>query len=205
MKMRILIFGAGRVGTNLATFLEKKHDVTIVDIDKDVCDRLASESNLKVVHGDTTDPALLDELKLGDADFIFAVTGHEEANFLIALYAKHAKCKRVICRASEPKYSRLMQRLEVEPLLPEWTLARELASMVMHPVITLLLDPRFSQIELLEKAVPGNMEGKTVAEVAQKENAAIAAIYDGEKFHPAEPDFELKKNMKIVYVKHNKK
>ena len=203
--MKILIFGAGRVGTNLATFLEKKHDVTIVDLDKEVCDRLASESDLKVIHGDTTDPALLDELKLGEADFIFAVTGHEEANFLIALYAKQAKCKRVICRASEPKYSKLMQRLDVEPLLPEWTLARELASMVMHPVITLLLDPRFSQIELLEKNVPGNMEGKTVAEVAKKENAAIAAVYDGEMFHPAEPDLELKKNMKIVYVKHNKK
>ena len=203
--MKILIFGAGRVGTNLANFLEKKHDVTIVDIEKDVCDRLASESNFHVIHGDTTDPALLDELKLGEADFIFAVTGHEEANFLIALYAKQAKCKRVICRASEPKYSKLMQRLDVEPLLPEWTLARELASMVMHPVITLLMDPRFSQIEILEKDVSGNMDGKTIAEVAKKENAAIAAVYDGENFHPAEPELVLKKGMKIVYVKHNKK
>ncbi len=203
--MKILIFGAGRVGTNLATFLEKKHDVTIVDINKDVCDRLASESDFKVIHGDTTDPALLDELKLGETDFIFAVTGHEEANFLIALYAKQEKCKRVICRASEPKYSKLMQRLDVEPLLPEWTLARELASMVMHPVITLLLDPKFSQIEIMEKVVPGGMDGKTVAEVAKKEHAAIAAVYDGEMFHPAEPDFVLHKNMKIVYVKHNTK
>jgi len=203
--MKILIFGAGRVGTNLARFLEKKHDVTIVDINKDVCDLLASESDFNVICGDTTDPQLLDELKLGEADFIFAVTGHEEANFLISLYAKHENCPRVICRASEAKYSKLMQRLDVEPLLPEWTLARELASMVMHPIITLLMDPRYSQIEILEKNVPGGYDGKTVAEVAQKEHAAIAAVYDGEVFHPAEPDFELKKDMKIVYVKHNKK
>ncbi len=203
--MKLLIFGAGRVGTNLATFLEKKHDVTIVEINKDVCDRLASESNFHVICGDTTDPELLDELKLGEADFIFAVTGHEEANFLIALYAKHAKCKRVICRASEPKYSKLMQRLGVEPLLPEWTLARELASMVMHPVITLLLDPQFSQIEMLEKEVSGSLDGKSIADASKKEKATIAAIYDGEQFQPASPDLVLKKGMKIVYVKHNPK
>ncbi|MBD3397621.1 hypothetical protein GF412_00605 [Candidatus Micrarchaeota archaeon] len=203
--MKIQIFGAGRVGTNLAKLLEKKHEVTIVDIDKEVCDQLASESDFNVIHGDTTDPALLDELKLGEADFIFAVTGHEEANFLIALYAKQAKCKRVICRASEPKYSKLMQRLEVEPLLPEFTLARELASMVMHPVITLLLDPRFSQIEMIEKPVAGGIDGKTVAEACEKEKATIAAIYDGENFRPAAPDLKLQKGMKVVIVKHNPK
>ena len=61
--MRVLIFGAGRVGTNLARFLEKKHEITIVDMEKSVCDRLASESDFNVVCGDTTDPALLDDLK----------------------------------------------------------------------------------------------------------------------------------------------
>ena len=108
--MRVLIFGAGRVGTNLARFLEKKHDFTVVDMEKSVCDRLASESDFNVVCGDTTDPMLLDDLKLGSADFVFAVTGHEEANFLVALYAKQARAKRVVCRASEPKYSKLMER-----------------------------------------------------------------------------------------------
>ena len=203
--MKVVIFGAGRVGTNLAKFLEKKHELTVVDQSKEVCDRLASESDFNVIHGDTTDPALLDDLKLDEADFVFAVTGHEEANFLVSLYAKHANAKRVVCRASEPKYSKLMQRLEVEPLLPEWTLARELASMVMHPVITLLLDPRFSQVEMVEKSIGGSLDGKTIGEASEKEKAAIAAIYDGEQFQPAAPDFVLKKGMKIVIIKHNPK
>ncbi len=203
--MKILIFGAGRVGTNLAMLLDKKHQIVLVDEDKEKCDRVASESDIHVICGDATNPELLDELKLGEADFIFAVTGNEEANFLVSLYAKNAKAKKVVCRASEPKYSKLMERLEVEPLLPEWTLARELASMVMHPVITLLLDPRFSQIEMIEKEVGGGLDNKTVQEASDKEKATIAAIYDGEKFQPAAPDFQLKKGMKVVVVKHNKK
>lgn len=202
--MRILIFGAGRVGTNLATFLEKKHDVVILDQSKGVCDSLASETDMHVICGDTTDPKLLDELKLGDADFVFAVTGHEEANVLVSLYAKHAKAKRVVCRASEPKYSKLMERLGVEPLLPEYTLARELANMVMHPVISLLLDPRFSQIEMVEKDVSGGMGKKTVADVSKSGKFTIAAVFDGENFQPAEPSYVLEKGMKIVVVRHNK-
>jgi trk system potassium uptake protein TrkA len=203
--MRILIFGAGRVGLNLARFLEKKHEVVVLDRDKDVCDRIASESDLQVICGDTTDPDRLDELKLGTADFVFAVTGHEEANFLVSLYAKHAKAKRVVCRASEAKYSRLMERLEVEPLLPESTLARELANMVMHPVISKLLDPRFSQIEMIEKEVTGGMVNKSVADVSASQKFTIAAVHDGEDFQPAAPDLVLQKEMKIVVVKHNKK
>jgi trk system potassium uptake protein len=203
--MRILIFGAGRVGLNLARFLEKKHEVIVLDRDKEVCESIASESNLQVICGDTTDPDRLDELKLGTADFVFAVTGHEEANFLVSLYAKHAKAKRVVCRASEAKYSRLMERLEVEPLLPESTLARELANMVMHPVISKLLDPRFSQIEMMEKEVAGGMVGKSVADVSGSQKFTIAAVYDGKDFQPAEPSFVLEKGMKVVVVKHNKK
>lgn len=203
--MRILIFGAGRVGLNLAKFLEKKHEVIVLDRDKDVCDRIASESDLQVICGDTTDPDRLDELKLGTADFVFAVTGHEEANFLVSLYAKHAKAKRVVCRASEAKYSRLMERLEVEPLLPESTLARELANMVMHPVISLIMDPRFSQIEMVEREVAGGMVNKSVADVSESQKFTIAAVYDGKDFQPAEPSLVLQKGMKIVVVKHNKK
>ena len=205
MNMRILIFGAGRVGVNLARMLEGKHDIVLVDHDKQVCDAIASESDIHVICGDSTDPNLLDELKLGTADFLFAVTGSEETNFLVSLYAKQANARKVVCRATEPKYSKLMERLNVEPLLPEFTLARELAGMVMHPVITMLLDPRFSQIEMLEKQVPGSLDGKTVAEACEKEKSAIAAIYDGGQFQPAAPGFVLRKGMKIVMVKHNPK
>lgn len=75
----------------------------------------------------------------------------------------------------------------------------------MHPVITLLLDPRFSQIEMVERQIGGPLDGKTIAEASEKEKATIAAIYDGENFQPAAPDFVLRKGMKIVIVKHNPK
>lgn len=203
--MRIIIFGGGKVGRTLVQILEvRNYDIIVVDDNKEVCDYLASESNVKVVHGDATDPDLLDELKLNGADFVFAVTGNEEINFLISVYAKHSNARRVISRGSEAKYSRLMERLGVEPLIPELTLARELANAVMTPVISLMLDPTYSHIELVEQDVDNKMDNKTVEEIGRKRNFTIVSIFHNGKFIPPEPGSILVKGMKIILTRYGK-
>jgi len=201
--MKIIIFGGGRVGRTLVQILSaKKYDITLVDSSKEVCDYLASEYNINVVCEDATDPNLLDELKLNTADFVFAVTGNEEINFLVSVYAKHSNAKRVISRGSEAKYSKLMERLGVEPLIPELTLARDLANAVMTPVISLMLDPTYSHIELIEQDVNGNLVNKKVREVNKKKNFTVVSLFQDNKFISPEPDTPLKKGMKIVVIKH---
>ncbi len=201
--MKVIVFGGGKVGRALVRSLGKKINGTIVDIDREVCDLIAADSNANVICGDATDPELLEELKVGEADYVFAVTGSEETNFLVAVYAKHMNAKKVISRASEMKYSSLMERLGVEPLVPELTLARELANMVQNPLISLMLDPTDSNIEMIEKDVNGGMKNKTVQEVEDKGNFTIISVYQEGKFLFPSSDFELKEGMKIVVVKHN--
>jgi len=203
--MRVVVFGAGRVGSSLVKFLEEKRDlkIVVVDEDKRVCDVLASESNANVICGDATDPKLLDELNLKGADFVFAVTGNEEVNFLTSVYAKQANCKSVISRSSEPKYSKLMERLDIQPLISEATLARELANMAVSPVISKMLDPTYSHIELLEKEVSNDLNNVTVADATKKKGFMIVSIYDNEKFMEPSPKVVLKKGMKIITIKYN--
>jgi trk system potassium uptake protein TrkA len=202
--MNIVIFGAGRVGRALMLILEgRKHKVTIIDESRSVCDEVAGETNATVVCGDVSDPQLLEELKLDKADFVFAVTGSEETNFLVSVYAKHMNAKKVISRASEAKYSRLMETLGVMPLIPELTLARELANAVLNPMISLMLDPTYSNIEMFEKDVGGSLKEKTVAEANEKNKFAIINVIEEGKFMPPSPDLVLKEGMKIVVVKHN--
>lgn len=202
--MEIVIFGAGRVGRALLRILEgQKHRITIVDESRPVCDEVAAESNANVICGDVSDPKMLEELKLDKANFIFAVTGSEETNFLVSVYAKHMNAKRVVSRASEMKYSRLMEKLGVEPLIPELTLARELANSVMNPLISMMLDPRYSGVEMYEKEVGSNMKNKTVTEASEKMGITIASVFHDGKFHPPAPDFILAEGMTVVVVKHN--
>jgi trk system potassium uptake protein TrkA len=202
--MRIVIFGAGRVGRTLLRILEsKKHKVTIIDQQREVCDEAASETNANVICGDVTDPELLGRLKLSEMDYVFAVTGSEETNFLVSVYAKQVNSRRVISRASETKYSQLMEKLGVEPLIPELTLARELANMVLSPLISTMLDPRDSKIEMVEKDIEGSMAGKTIGEVSDRKNFTVVSVYDGERFLFPSDDFTLREGMKMIVVKHN--
>lgn len=202
--MKIVIFGGGRVGRALLqTLKDGKHKITMVDSERNVCDEVAGETNANVICGDITDPKLLEELKLDEADYVFAVTGNEETNFLVSVYARHMKARKVVSRASEAKYSILMERLGVEPLIPEVTLARELANMVISPKITKMLDPKYSNIEIYEKEIDGGLRGKTVKEVAEKKKFVIISIHDGEKFLSPDPEFVLEEGMSIIVVKHN--
>ncbi len=202
--MRVVIFGGGSVGRTLVRLLEgKQYAITIVDENKELCDMLANESGAQVICGDATNPELLDELRLGDVDFVFAVTGNEEVNFLISVYAKqHANAKKVISRASEANYSRLMKRLDVEPLIPELTLAQELANKVTTPTISLLLDPTYSHVELVEQEVAGKLENKKVSEVGKKKDYVIVSVFEGGKFVYPEPDLVLERGMRVIVVRH---
>lgn len=181
----------------------KKHKIVIVDESREVCDNVAGETNCEVICHDVSDPELLGELKLDKADFVFAVTGSEETNFLVSVYAKHMNARRVISRASEARYSHLMQKLGVIPLIPEVTLARELANAVLNPLISLMLDPSYSNVEMFEKEVAGPIKDKTVKEVNEKNRFAVVSVIVDGKFLPPNPDYMLKEGMTIVVVKHN--
>jgi trk system potassium uptake protein TrkA len=200
--MRILIFGAGRVGKALLRILKgTKNKITVVDSEKSVCDETASEFDVHVVCADVSDPEKLEELKLHESDFVFAVTGNEETNFLVSVYARHANAKRVISRASEAKYSLMMEKLGVEPLIPEMTLARELANMVLSPLVSKMLDPSFSNVEMFEKDVDSGMKGRSVGELSKK--FSIVSIYHDGKFRQPQPETVLEEGMRVIIVKHN--
>jgi trk system potassium uptake protein TrkA len=202
--MKIVIFGGGKVGGALLRALEgQKHEIIVVDENREICDHLAAESKANIVCGDVTNPELLEELKLSDADYVFAVTGNEETNFLASVYSKNLNAKKVISRASEAKYSGMMERLGVESLVTELTLARELANMVLHPLISTMLDPSDSNIEMLEKDVEGGMAGKSVEDANDENDFTIISVYEDGKFLFPSSDFVLKEGMKIVVVKHN--
>ena len=199
---KVVIFGAGRVGTALLKLLEeRKHKITVVEENKELCDELAEESSAMVIRGDATDPNLLDELKLNEMDYVFAVTGNEETNFLASAYAKHAGATRVISRVTSAKHSKLLERLGVESVVSEFTLAAELANRVSSPIIHRLLNPLESKIELIEKEVDRWSKGKTVAELDKDKNLTVAALFKENHFIIPNPDVVLEEGMKIVLIR----
>jgi len=199
---KVVILGAGNVGKTLLDILEqRKHKIWIIDERRDVCNELASQKSASVIHGDATDPTLLDELDLKDMDYIFAVSGSEEANFLAGVYSKQAGAQKVICRVDSLKHSNLLEKMGIESVVSEFTLASELANRVSSPIIHKMLNPTESKLELVEKDADKKLFGKSVREYTRDQNYQVIAIYNEGEYRLAKPLERFKEGDKLIVLR----
>ncbi|GIQ97283.1 MAG: hypothetical protein CM15mP3_03170 [Candidatus Poseidoniales archaeon] len=83
--MRIIIGGAGRVGTELARALRAEEmDVVLVDSDSRAV-KNAQNLDVLVIHGDLTTREKLNEAGIGEAAIFVAATNSDERNLLLVL------------------------------------------------------------------------------------------------------------------------
>ena len=103
--MKVVIAGCGDIGEALARHLKERGDeVVVLDRDDRVCERL-SRMGIKAVKGDVTDPHLISEVGVAEADVFLALTGSDDVNLVSAILAKHHGAKRVIVRVENPVYA----------------------------------------------------------------------------------------------------
>lgn len=95
--MNIIIVGAGLVGRNLAKhFSELKHQISIIEPDKALCDSLDGKIDSLVVRGLGSSPEALETAGIKNADMVIAVTSSDEINMLVCAFAKqHGVAKRI--------------------------------------------------------------------------------------------------------------
>ena len=81
--MRIVILGAGQVGSSVAeNLVSEANDITIVDINGERLRHLQDRLDLRVVNGNAAHPAVLEQAGARDADMILAVTQSDETNMV---------------------------------------------------------------------------------------------------------------------------
>ena len=103
--MRIVIAGAGEVGTHLARMLSHvNHEVTIIDEDPKKLEEIAATTDILSVEGDFTTFAVLNKASTRKADLFLAVSQDENANVLAAAIAKNLGVKKSISRVDHIEY-----------------------------------------------------------------------------------------------------
>ena len=116
--MRITIIGCGRVGSRLALRLAiGGHDVIIIDENRDAFNRLSTEFPGQTFQGSGADPMLLERTGASRADVVFALTGGDNRNLLIAQLFKHQfGVTRAIARLHDPVRAATYRELGVQTL-----------------------------------------------------------------------------------------
>jgi trk system potassium uptake protein len=109
--VRIIIAGCGTLGRRVTTYTKEKHEVVVVEKDRERAHSIADELGVQVITGDADEPSTLEEAGVDRADVFLAATGHDEDNLVACLLAKNEfKVKKVIAAVRNPRNRWLYNR-----------------------------------------------------------------------------------------------
>ena len=133
--MKIIIAGAGAVGTHLAKLLSsEKQDIILLGENEEQLNSLNANYDLMTIYGSPTSIASLDEAGVKTADLFIAVTPDESRNMTACMLATNLGAIKTVARIDNyeyllPKNREFFKKLGVDSLIyPELLAAKEIAS-----------------------------------------------------------------------------
>jgi len=154
---KVVIAGAGQVGSWLAQLLVRdKVAVTVIQRGAGRAFNLAAAvPEALVLRGDATDPGMLKEAGVEDADYFVAATQQDETNLLSSLLAREAGARAVVALYHRPEFLNLMHAVRIDiPLSPRMMIAGTILRMVHRREIVSLDLVEGGDAEVVEFEVP---------------------------------------------------
>ncbi len=97
--MFVIIGGAGIVGGNLAEALARnKHDVVVIEIDRQVCEDLTARTGVVAVNGSAIDAEVLEQAGITKADVAVGAMRNDGNNLAFCLLARRYGVPRIFSR-----------------------------------------------------------------------------------------------------------
>jgi trk system potassium uptake protein TrkA len=193
--MKILILGAGQVGSSVAAALASENsDITVVDTDPVKLRDLAERLDIRTIVGHASLPSVLGHAGAEDADLVIAVTSSDEVNLVACQVADAVyKTPTKIARLREMEYLQhpeLTQRgrssIDVA-ISPEALVCSHVQRLIEYPGALQVLDFADGRAQLVAvRAVAGGaLVGHEIRELRQHlppdVDARVAAIFRGGK------------------------
>ncbi|MDV3104190.1 potassium channel family protein [Thermococcus waiotapuensis] len=185
--MFVVIMGAGRVGYLVARLLESEgHDVTVIEQNSERAQELSLLINGLVIEGDATDPKILEDANIKQADAFAALTGKDDANLLACILAKNLNPEiYTALRISNPKNKKIFEQLQDLKkyfnfiISPEEIAAEYISRSITSPGFDRVLFPKEgAEIVRFEVTPESWVAGKSVKELNLPKDSLIVAIYD---------------------------
>ena len=187
--MKIVIAGAGEVGTHLARMLSKEnHDIVLLDDSPEKLANISNDVDLMTVTGSAHSFNDLKETGLSKADLFIAVTPSEERNVLACSMASCLGVGRTIARINNSEYLQEPYRAKLknlgihELIYPESLAAKEIVASVKQTGTRQMIEFSNGKLILLGIKVRENAPilNKTFEELSNEiKNILVVAISRG--------------------------
>lgn len=191
--MKILILGAGQVGSSAAYHLsrEEANEVTVVDLRPDVLRELQDRLDIRTVVGNAAYPEVLDRAGANDADIVVALTDSDETNMVacqVAYTLFHTPTKIARIRAAEYMSASKLFTQDAIPIdvriSPEQLVCEYIEQLILYPGASQVLDFANGRVRLVGVMADrdGLLVGQRIATLKEhipNTEGRIAAIYRG--------------------------
>ena len=92
--MKVIVCGAGQVGFSIARHLAlENNDVTVIDCNNELVRRVSDTLEANGIVGHASNPEILEQAGIDNADMIIAVTYADEVNMVACLVEIMANCE----------------------------------------------------------------------------------------------------------------
>lgn len=185
----VLLCGGGRVSYYLASLLEDdKMTVRILERNYDRCTTLANQlPQATIIHGDCSSQATLDSQGLENMDSVVTLTGLDETNMVVSLYAGSRGVGQIITKLSRTENSKLADTMALgSTISPKELCCNSIvryvramqnqtgAAISVHTIA----DGQAEAVEFLVDETTKNC-GKPLKDIKLKPNVLIAGIIHG--------------------------
>jgi trk system potassium uptake protein TrkA len=209
--MRIIVAGAGEVGSHLAKMLsQENHDIVLIDPDEEKLKQIGANLDVLTRTGSATSISLLIDSDVKRADLFIAVATSEETNITASILSKKLGAKKTIARIDNqeylfPKYKDHFISLGIDYMIyPEMLASREVVGLLEQTGTTTVFDFSGGKLTLfaikLDEDAP--IINKSIIETTQGidyQNYRVVAITrNGETIIPRGEDKFLVGDM--IYV-----
>ena len=212
--MKILILGAGQVGSSAAYHLsrEEANEVTVVDLQADVLRELQDRLDIRTVVGHAAYPEVLERAGANDADIVVALTDSDETNMIacqVAYTKFHTPTKIARIRAAEYMSSKKLFTQDAIPIdvriSPEQLVCEHIEQLILYPGASQVLDFAGGRVRLVGALADrdGLLVGQRIATLKEhvpNTEGRIAAIYRKGKALLPDGDTVIQEGDEVFFI-----
>jgi trk/ktr system potassium uptake protein len=188
--MRVIVVGAGQVGSTVVEALHNEHDVIVVDLDPHRLSAFSYRYDVVTLEGNGASRRALRDAGVDSADLLIACTSRDEVNIVSSMFAKKlSPTTTTIVRTTNVEYLEIWRERELEI---DFMVSSELEA--AHAITQIIGIPAARQtdvfadglVQVVEFDVPRDMErgpviGRKLKEAEIPADSKVASIIRGER------------------------
>ena len=204
---RVLIVGAGKIGTRLAQDIKAtmpEISVRLIEADLDKAQTVSEQlEGVTVLHGDGLNKEILEEASVGVSEAIVAVMNHDESNILVSLLAKQYGCERAITLINNQSFAPLVSNMGLDAVVnPRAITVSTILQHVRRGRIKAAhsLHGGFAEILEVEALDTSAIVNTPIREIKRPENTIFGLIVRGEEIILPKPTTVIRPDDRVIVL-----